>query len=184
MTDANPLSYVQWRQTWLDSNEDSLRKAATILSRSIAQNGTIYSVGCGGSYAQAAHFTGELIGGMLTKNGREIRGITLGAEVAALTATANDLGWEHAFARGLRGAEAKDALVVLTTSGTSPVVLKALYAAQIIGMRVVTITGAAGVSAVLNEDDVQIKIALTTTPQVQELTLVLLHELATLLERL
>lgn len=86
----------------------------------------VYLVGNGGSYANAAHISNDLLS-------CGIKAYTLDA--AILTAWANDIGYESIFATWLETVgEPGDLLIALSGSGTSPNILKALDTARAIGM--------------------------------------------------
>ena len=63
-------------------------------------------------------------------------------DVALLTATANDVAFEEVFALPLRRvARAGDLLTVISSSGNSPNILRAIDAAREMSLTVVTLTG-------------------------------------------
>lgn len=85
-----------------------------------------YIIGNGGSYANAAHIANDLIS-------CGIKAYTL--DPATLTASANDYGYENSFARWISiVGEPGDLLIALSGSGTSKNIIKALQAAQELGM--------------------------------------------------
>lgn len=93
----------------------------------------VYIVGNGGSYANAVHICNDLLN-------CGIKAYTL--DPATLTAYANDFGYETVFARWLRVVgEPGDLLVVLSGSGKSPNILKAIEVAEERGMEVFRIFG-------------------------------------------
>lgn len=86
----------------------------------------VYLIGNGGSYANAVHICNDLLAW-------GVRAFTL--DPATLTASANDYGYEHVFERWISVVgEHGDLLIALSGSGTSPNILKAIDAAQAIGM--------------------------------------------------
>lgn len=93
----------------------------------------VYIVGNGGSYANADHICNDLLA-------CGIRAFTLNP--AFLTATANDFGYAHVFARWLRVVGEKgDMLIALSGSGKSPNILNAIEEAETIGMDVERVFG-------------------------------------------
>ena len=95
----------------------------------------VYIIGNGGSYANAAHITNDLL---LCG----VKAFTL--DPATLTAFANDFGYEGVFARWLETVGEKgDLLIALSGSGTSPNILAAIAAAEAFGMTVHREFGAA-----------------------------------------
>lgn len=107
----------------LQSQFDMLvkRVAATILGK-----GRIYLIGNGGSAAQAQHLAAELIGRF--QNNREpYPAMALTTDTAAMTAIANDYGYEFVFSRQLEAlATDLDTVIAFSTSGTSKSILNAL----------------------------------------------------------
>ncbi len=88
--------------------------------------GTVYTAGNGGSAAQALHLAEELIGRYRSSRPPR-RAICLNADPAALTCIANDFGFEDVFARQCQALlTERDALIVLSTSGNSENVVRAL----------------------------------------------------------
>lgn len=105
------------------------------LSQSIKRARRVYLAGNGGSAANAIHIANDLIG-------CGIRAHALTADVATITAIANDHGYEHVFSRQIRVfAEPGDLLICLSGSGNSPNIIEALEAAKAIGVETWAITG-------------------------------------------
>jgi D-sedoheptulose 7-phosphate isomerase len=103
--------------------------------------GTILLAGNGGSAADAQHIAAELVG-RFAYDRPALSAIALTTDTSALTAIANDHGFERIFARqvealGRRG----DLLIAISTSGRSPNVVAALQAARARGIVTVGLTG-------------------------------------------
>lgn len=93
-------------------------------------DGTVFVAGNGGSAADAQHFAAELTGRFVNER-RPLAGIALTTDTSALTAIANDYGYDEVFARQLGGlARAGDVFVGISTSGNSPNILRALEVAR------------------------------------------------------
>jgi phosphoheptose isomerase len=153
--------------------------AAAELTRALACGGKVLLCGNGGSAADAQHVAGELVG-RFRRDRRGLAALALTTDSSTLTAIANDMGFEHVFARQVEAlGRAGDVLVVITTSGSSPNILAALDAARSRGMRTVVLTGArgAGLGA-----DVVVAVAETDVPRIQELHLRIEHVLCELVE--
>ena len=94
----------------------------------------LLAAGNGGSAAQAAHLSSELVG-RYRDDRPAFSAIALCAETSAVTAIGNDYGIEEVFARQVRAhGRPGDVLVVLSTSGHSANVLAAVEAAGAAGM--------------------------------------------------
>jgi D-sedoheptulose 7-phosphate isomerase len=118
-------------------------RAGAVLVEVLQGGGKVLFCGNGGSAADAQHLAAELVGRMAA--GRErppLAGIALTTDTSALTALANDFGFEEVFVRqieaiGLPG----DVLVALSTSGRSPNVVRAADAARARSIRVIALVG-------------------------------------------
>lgn len=121
-----------------------LEKAAGICAASIRAGGTVFFCGNGGSAADSMHLAAELVG-RFGRDRAPIRAVALTADTAVLTALANDYGYDRVFARQIEAlGRTGDVLVAVSTSGSSPSVLKAVEAARAAGMKVVAMTGEKG----------------------------------------
>ncbi|MHA7207537.1 D-sedoheptulose-7-phosphate isomerase [Arthrobacter sp. MDT1-65] len=102
----------------------------------------LLAAGNGGSAAEAQHLTAELVG-RFDGEREPFSAISLHAESSAVTAIANDYGFDRMFARqvtahGRRG----DILLLLSTSGKSPNLLHAVDAARAAGVTTWALTAA------------------------------------------
>ena len=101
--------------------------------------------------------------------------VALTADIAILTACANDYDYSVIFARQIEAlGKPGDVAVGLTTSGKSPNVLKGLEAAKARGLTTIMLTGEKG-RAEAARWDVGIVVPSTETAHVQELHLAALH---------
>ena len=109
-------------------------------------NGTsVYICGNGGSAGNAIHLANDFIYGIDRKNGIGLRVEALSSNPAILTCLANDIGYDNIYAQQLRvKARPGDLLIVLSGSGNSPNVVKALEVARELGMKSVAILGYSG----------------------------------------
>ncbi|GGM03970.1 D-sedoheptulose-7-phosphate isomerase [Micromonospora yangpuensis] len=165
------------------------RTSARVLARwgadlagHLGSGGRLLVAGNGGSAAEAQHLTAELVG-KLRDEREPLSAIALHAETSALTAIANDYGYEQAFARQVRAhGRPGDVLLLMSTSGTSPNLLTAARTGRDAGLRCWAFTGptpnpladACHESLAIDSPDSQV---------VQELHLVSTHLLCEYLER-
>src|SRR5271169_1517541 len=90
--------------------------------------------GNGGSAADAQHLAAEFLGRYLRER-QPMPAVALDANTSAVTAIANDYGYEHVFSRQLQAlAVAGDVAVGISTSGNSQSVLEALTIAREMGV--------------------------------------------------
>jgi phosphoheptose isomerase len=163
----------------LRSCSDALNAAVAEVTRSLAGGGKVLLCGNGGSAADAQHVAGELVG-RFKRDRRGLAAIALTTDSSALTAIANDLGFDRVFARQVEAlGRPGDVLVAITTSGASQNIIAALEAARAGGVRTIALTGAGG-SAM--EADVVVAVPETDVPRIQEAHLLIEHVLCGLVE--
>jgi D-sedoheptulose 7-phosphate isomerase len=146
------------------------------LAERLSGGARLVAAGNGGSAAQAAHLTAELVG-RYRDDRRPFSAVALHAEVSALTAITNDYGQEEGFARQLEAhARPGDVAVLLSTSGGSANVVRAAQRARDCGVTCWAMTGR-GPNALTDAADDHLTVDSPYTATVQELHLVLLHVL-------
>lgn len=123
-------------------NLSAVERVVQVLRLARANGATIYISGNGGSAATASHWVNDL--GKATKsNGRPpMRVMSLSDNISWLTALANDEGYDRVFSGQLENfAQAGDVLVVISASGNSPNLVKAVELAQRRGLVTVGLLG-------------------------------------------
>jgi D-sedoheptulose 7-phosphate isomerase len=161
-----------------------LVKAAEIISQALRQGGKLLICGNGGSAADSQHYATELVARLYKRERPAMAAIALTTDTSALTALANDYGFDHVFSRQVQAlGRPGDVLLGLSTSGTSTNVVKAMQEAKRIGMTCVAFTGQGGGSmGVLAE--VTLMVPSSNTMRIQEIHLTLGHVLCKLIEEL
>ncbi len=97
--------------------------------------------------------------------------------MTALTCIANDFGYDQVFARQLEAlARPGDALVALTTSGTSANILKVLERARAANVTTIGLLGPAG-SPAEKLCDHALVLGTVPAPRIQELHLLTIHSI-------
>ena len=113
------------------------------LAARLSAGGRLLAAGNGGSAAEAQHLTAELVG-RFDRERRAFSAIALHAETSAVTAIGNDYGFEEVFARQVTAhGRPGDVLVLLSTSGRSPNLLRAAESARAAGLTTWALTGPA-----------------------------------------
>ena len=144
------------------------------LAEVLAGGGRLLAAGNGGSAAQAAHLTSELVG-RYRDDRPAFSAIALCAETSAVTAIGNDYGIEEVFARQVRAhGRPGDVLVLLSTSGHSANVLAAADAANASGIATWALCGTGDCPLARACDDA-VCVESPHTATVQEVHLVAIH---------
>jgi len=107
------------------------------------ENRQIFVCGNGGSAANASHFITDLSKGASDKLIKRFRGMSLNDNTAWITALGNDYTYEDVFVRQLMNfAQAGDLLMVMSVSGNSPNLTKAVSWAKQEGLYTIALVGA------------------------------------------
>src|SRR3989339_534205 len=128
------LASAKLKQELADGNmPKTVAEMATRIAASLQKDGKLMLCGNGGSAADAQHLAAELLVRLRASfNRRSLPALTLATDTSTLTACGNDFGFDDIFSRPLEGlGRAGDVLLGITTSGSSPNVIKALTVARL-----------------------------------------------------
>ena len=160
--------------TFLDQHKDVFGQSAEVFAKALEQGNTIFWCGNGGSASESSHLAVELIG-RFKNNRRPLPSVSLNSDTAAITCIANDFGYDEVFARQLEGLARKgDVLVVLSTSGKSENILRALRKGKELGVTTIALLGKGGGEAVSLADH-PIVVNSSETARIQEVHLLIGH---------
>jgi D-sedoheptulose 7-phosphate isomerase len=152
------------------------------LAARFAGGGTLLIFGNGGSATDAQHMAAEFTGRFLLDRA-PLPALALADNSAAVTAIANDYGFDQVFARQVRAfGNDGGAAIALSTSGASANVLEGLRAARELGLLTIGVTGEGGAERMHALCDHLLTIPAEQTPQIQEGTMLVLHTICELVE--
>ncbi|HYD54521.1 MAG TPA: SIS domain-containing protein [Gemmatimonadaceae bacterium] len=159
-----------------------LEEALRLVRETVQGGGTLFFCGNGGSAADAQHMATEYVVRYM-RNRRAYPAVALTTDTSLLTAAGNDFGFDHVFSRQVEAlARPGDLLVIHSTSGNSPNVLRAAEAARAKGVRVLAFSARDG-GALRALADHNVIVPTTRTDRAQELHLCLEHVICDLVER-
>lgn len=143
--------------------------------------GTLFFAGNGGSAADAQHIAAEyVVRYQTTRPG--LSALALTTDTSVLTACANDLGFDEVFARQVESlVRPGDLLVLHSTSGESPNVIRAAQSARARGVPVVAFLGKGG-GQLKALADVALVVPADETARIQELHLAIEHIICDIVE--
>ena len=119
-------------------------KVAQQCATSLKQGGKIILAGNGGSFGDAQHISAEFTS-KLMRDRIPLASIALGTNASAISAIANDYGYEHVFARELQSiGSPNDVVILISTSGNSQNILLAAKVAVENNISVFGLTGQHG----------------------------------------
>ena len=154
---------------------------ADAMVKAVRGGGKVLVLGNGGSAADAQHFAAEMVNRFLMER-KALPAAALTTDTSVLTSIANDYSFDQIFSRQVEalGREG-DVLLAITTSGTSPNVLKALEQANILSMVTIGLTG--GDTEKINPlCDICISVPGRDTPRIQEVHHLVLHIICEIME--
>ncbi|MGN6108553.1 MAG: SIS domain-containing protein [Kofleriaceae bacterium] len=164
-----------------DLDIEAIARAAELMRDAVLSGHKVLLCGNGGSAADAQHIAAELVGRFVVER-RPLAAIALTTDTSALTAIANDYGYEHVFSRQVEALGAPgDVLIAVTTSGTSRNVVAAVEVARRIGMKVIGLTGAKGAPFVA-ACDAGVAVPSLVTARIQECHIAIGHLLCEALD--
>ena len=190
----------------LDGCRADVMKAFELMLATYRAGGKVLVCGNGGSASDAEHIVGELLkkfkkhrdipadvkakleatgadgAALAAKLEGSLAAVTLLSQSGILTAFANDVGWDEAYAQQLLGlGRAGDTLIAISTSGNSRNCVYAALVAKTLGVAVVSLTGAGG-GRLAGLADAAIRAPETETYKIQEYHLPVYHALCAMLE--
>jgi D-sedoheptulose 7-phosphate isomerase len=170
-------------QSFPDDLIASIETLAVKAAAALQQGHKIVFFGNGGSAADAQHLAAELVV-RLHANRKGLAALSLATNTSVLTAAGNDLGFEFIFARQIESlVNAGDVLVALSTSGTSPNIVRGVEAGKGRGAFLVGMTGQTG-GALRGKVDLLLAIPSQDAQRIQEAHISIGHVVCSLIERI
>lgn len=155
---------------------------ATEMVDVLKSGGKILFCGNGGSAADAQHLAAEL-SGRFYYDRAPLAAEALHVNTSFLTAVANDYSFDDVYSRMVKAYGNKaDLLIAISTSGNSANIVKALEAAQELGLNTALLSGKTGGKAKSFAQHT-ILIPSTDTPRIQELHMIVGHTLCEIVEQ-
>lgn len=180
---ANVAASIIAKQRLLVDGEalDAFRRAVETVVTRYRSGGRLYIAGNGGSAADAQHLAAEFVS-RLARERAPMPAEALTTDSSIITAIGNDYGFDRVFERQLAAkATRRDVFLGITTSGTSPNILRALAHCRAAGVPGIVLTGRSGGAARALADHC-IVVPGTATSTIQELHIVLAHTLCECVE--
>lgn len=160
----------------------TLSDMAASITAALQAGRKLLVAGNGGSAADAQHIAGEFLSRLFFDRA-PLPAIALTVDSSVLTATGNDYGFLHVFERQVLGlGQDGDVLLGISTSGTSPNILRAFEAAAQRGMVSIGFTG--GKPGPMRQHCRHLLEApSTSTPVIQQIHITAAHIVCGLVER-
>jgi D-sedoheptulose 7-phosphate isomerase len=171
------------KQQFIAENVDMVVEVSKLLSDTFNNGNKLILFGNGGSASDASHIAGEFVN-RFKKERPGLPAIALNADVAVMTAIANDYDFTEIFARQLKViAQDGDAVIAISTSGNSPNILKAMDIAKKKKIKIIAFTGAKG-DKMAAKAHYAFVVPSSNTPRIQETHITLGHVLCQMVEEI
>ncbi len=175
------LSHLEVITLSIETMQDKLESASKLVVETLKNGNKILICGNGGSAADAQHIAAELTGKYKTER-RGLPAIALTTDTSALTAIANDYGYDRIFDRQIEAlANNGDLIIGISTSGNSKNIINALKRAKELGCKTLGLTGRDG--GVMNElCDINLIVPSNNTPRIQEMHILFGHTICQIVD--
>jgi D-sedoheptulose 7-phosphate isomerase len=161
-------------QKVIDTLTGDIETACKMITSTLKNGNKVLLAGNGGSAADAQHIAAEL-SGRFVKERRALPGIALTTDTSAITAIANDHGYEYVFSRQLEAfAQPGDLFIGISTSGNSEGVLNAFISARKFNCKTLGLSGRDG-GKMNGLCDLNIIIPSDVTARIQEMHILIGH---------
>src|SRR5712671_3288332 len=136
-------NYIAAQKSALDSIPvEKVARLIATLQEALRKDRQIFVFGNGGSAANASHFVTDLGKGASDKIGKRFRCLSLNDNVSWMTALGNDYSYEDVFVRQLSNfARRGDVVLVMSVSGNSPNVVRAMEWSAKNGLATIALVG-------------------------------------------
>jgi D-sedoheptulose 7-phosphate isomerase len=169
------------KNRFLKENLSRLLDVIKLISHCFEAGNKLFFFGNGGSAADAQHLAAEFVNRYIMDR-PPLPAIALTTDTSILTSISNDFSFSEVFAKQLKAlGKEGDVAVGISTSGTSPNIIKAFEVAKEMGMKTIALTGNDGGSLV-KIADVSLVVPSSSTPRIQEVHILIGHILCELVE--
>jgi D-sedoheptulose 7-phosphate isomerase len=166
---------------FLKENLSRLLDVIKLVSRTFEAGNKLFFFGNGGSAADAQHLAAEFVNRYVMDR-PPLPAIALTTDTSILTSVSNDLAFNEIFAKQLRAlGKEGDVAIGISTSGSSPNIIKAFEVGKEMGMKTVALTGNDG-GAIAKMVDFPLVVPSTSTPRIQEAHILIGHILCEMVE--
>lgn len=172
---------TQLMARFMEEQTDTLTAAARMLATAFREGKKVLIFGNGGSAADAQHLAAEFVNRFQVER-PPLAALALTTDASILTAVGNDYDFQEVFVKQIQalGREG-DVAWGISTSGTSPNVVKGLETARQLGLHTLAITGRDG-GTMARLADIAIIVRSQETPRIQEVQITIGHVLCDLVD--
>ena len=171
------------KERFAKENAELIQEVVGLIAAAFTRGNKLLLFGNGGSATDASHIAGEFVNRFLLER-PGLPAIALNTDMAVITSISNDYDYSEIFARQVKAlGQEGDVAIGISTSGTSPNVVKAFQAAKDLGIKTVALTGNKNKGGKLAQiADYAFIVPSAETPRIQETHITLGHVICQLVD--
>lgn len=174
---------ISVKQLFIDKNIDTIIEVSRLLADTFSSGNKLLLFGNGGSACDASHIAAEFVN-RFKRDRPAFPAIALNTDMAVITSIANDYDYSDIFARQIKAlAQEGDVVIAISTSGSSPNIVKAVEVARKKKVKTIAMTGEKG-DVLASKSDYIFVVPSKSTPRIQETHITLGHVLCQMVEEI
>jgi D-sedoheptulose 7-phosphate isomerase len=174
---------IEVKKKFLEGHVDTIIEVANVIAGAFNKGKKVILFGNGGSATDASHLAAEFIN-RFQKERPSLPAIALNADMAVITAIANDYDFSEIFSKQLKSlSDEGDVVIAISTSGSSANILKAMDAAKRKKLITIAFTGLKG-DKFASKAQYAFIVPSDKTPRIQETHITLGHVLCRMVEEI
>ncbi len=155
-------------------NAETLSQVVKVIVEAFKAGNKLLLFGNGGSAADAQHLAAEFINRYLIER-PPLPALALTTDTSVLTSISNDYSFPEVFVKQIKAlGKAGDVAIGISTSGTSPNVIKGLKTAKEMGLKTIALVGGDG-GELAKIADWALIVESASTPRIQEVHITIGH---------
>lgn len=166
---------------FVGENLEGIVSVIEAITAALKAGNKILLFGNGGSAADAQHLAAEFVNRFVIER-PPLPAIALTTDTSVITSIGNDYDFSEIFSKQIRAiGQAGDVAWGISTSGSSPNIIKAIEAAKKIGMITIGMTGKDG-GEIAKMVDYSLNVSSNSTPRVQEVHITVGHVICEMID--
>jgi len=174
---------IEVKRKFVEVNADKILEVAEVIAKAFNDGKKLILFGNGGSATDASHIAAEFVN-RYKKERPSLPAIALNTDMAVITSIANDYDFSEVFAKQIKSLSNEgDVVIAISTSGSSPNVIKAMDVAKKKKLQTIAFTGLRG-EKLASKAQYAFIVPSDNTPRIQETHGVLGHVLCRMVEEI
>jgi D-sedoheptulose 7-phosphate isomerase len=169
------------KEAFVGENLEAIVNVVEVITAALKAGNKILLFGNGGSAADAQHLAAEFVNRFVIER-PPLPAIALSTDTSVITSIGNDYDFSEIFSKQIRAiGQAGDVAWGISTSGSSPNIIKALEVAKKIGMVTIGMTGKDG-GNIAKMVDYSLNVSSSSTPRIQEVHITVGHVICEMID--